>query len=689
MSYRIVFAACIAGFALSTTHSAEAQQPQRRRISSSKLKARPKLKRRVRAEQFEIDPSIRTRFLDIPAAKFQKMRLARTGPQIELAVQPTAPGGEIYYHRMAPHTANKKESAQLSVRFAIRNKSSQKLVLQKVQYTSRGYNKTYSANLEIDPGKKKDFQNSRDYHQTGDVLYLKAPFPKKVTAKLYFRGFRAPVVVTRELRPFKRAMQVPFKASDLRKGEVWESASTHGGGSQVFAYDMGVHGFDGKNWSSNLPKRDGSRNGDKRVWAKPIYATDAGVVTFARSDIPDNPKPGVNDEKLWKIKDSYWPHTGNVVIIKHNDGMVTVYAHFKKHTVKVKKGDKVKRGQLLGRVGNSGNSTGPHLHIQMWHDNKGFRPLQFTGGYAIMRDALPRPDATTAWSKLTNHGIPGVPTANGNNTKRAYIWPSTKHPRCGKKPSRPGGWWSYHAIPENRYQKVFDETYTCGYMPVAVDAFNAGGRVYFNAIFSHANTGWIARHNLSGSAYQREFNKHTKAGYRLVHVDSYLRGSKVNYAAIWAKKSGPAWVAYHGRSGAAHQKEFTKLVKKGYVPVTVSGVSSRGRQYFTALYEKRNTKGLYAHHGMTEAAYQKFFNKYAKKGFKLVSVNGYTHKGQPRINAIWYGKPPFKGYVARHGMDVRGYQREFDKHTKAKMKVRAVTGYARGRKPYFAGLWVR
>ena len=646
------------------------------------------LKPRIRPEQLEVDPTIRTRFLDIPAAKFRRVRLDRNGPEIDLAVQPTAPGGEIFYHRMAPSTANKKETAQLSIRFAIRNKSKKTLVLQRIEYSAAGYKRTFNADLTIAPGQKADFQNSREYHQTGDVLYLKSPFPGKLTAKLFFRGYRAPVVEARKLRPFGRAMSLPFLSKDLRKGEVWESASTHGGGSQVFAYDMGVHGFDGKKWSGRLPKKDGSKNSHSRVWGKPIYATDAGTVTFARSNIPDNPKPGVNDEKLWKIKDSYWPHTGNVVIIRHKDGMVTVYAHFKKNSVKVKKGDKVRRGQMLGRVGNSGNSTGPHLHIQMWHDDKGFRPLQFTGGYTILRTALPRPDATTAWSKLANHGIPGVPTSNGANTKRAYIWPSKVHPRCGKGPSRPGGWLSYHGIPEKRYQKVFDETFTCGYMPVVVDAFNAGGRVYFNAVFQHGTTGWIARHNLDGRAYQRQYNKHTKAGYRLVHVDSYLRGSKVNYAAIWAKRSGPRLAAYHGRTAAAHQKEFDKLVKKGFVPVSMSGVSVRGRQYFTALYEKRSTGGMYARSGMTEAAYQKYFNDYANKGFKLVAVNGYTHRGQPRINAIWYRKPPFKGYVARHGMDVRAYQREFNKH-KAKMRVRNVTGYARGSKPFFAGLWVR
>lgn len=56
---------------------------------------------------------------------------------------------------------------------------------------------------------------------------------------------------------------------------------------------------------------------------------------------------------------------GNVVVIDHGNGEFSHYAHLAKGSTKVKKGDKVVRGQVIGLLGNSGNSTEPHLHFQI------------------------------------------------------------------------------------------------------------------------------------------------------------------------------------------------------------------------------------------------------------------------------------------------------------------------------------
>jgi murein DD-endopeptidase MepM/ murein hydrolase activator NlpD len=56
---------------------------------------------------------------------------------------------------------------------------------------------------------------------------------------------------------------------------------------------------------------------------------------------------------------------GNHVIIDIGGGRYAFYAHLQPHSIRVKLGDKVKRGQVLGLVGNSGNSTEPHLHFHM------------------------------------------------------------------------------------------------------------------------------------------------------------------------------------------------------------------------------------------------------------------------------------------------------------------------------------
>lgn len=59
---------------------------------------------------------------------------------------------------------------------------------------------------------------------------------------------------------------------------------------------------------------------------------------------------------------------GRVIVIKHVSGYHSVYAHNSKHFVK--KGQKVSQGEVIGKVGSSGRSTGPHLHFEIRRNNK-------------------------------------------------------------------------------------------------------------------------------------------------------------------------------------------------------------------------------------------------------------------------------------------------------------------------------
>lgn len=66
---------------------------------------------------------------------------------------------------------------------------------------------------------------------------------------------------------------------------------------------------------------------------------------------------------------------GNYIKLSHN-GYYTLYAHLKKG-LKVKLGDKVTKGQILGYMGNSGNSYGAHLHFEVWRGNTRIDPTPY------------------------------------------------------------------------------------------------------------------------------------------------------------------------------------------------------------------------------------------------------------------------------------------------------------------------
>jgi murein DD-endopeptidase MepM/ murein hydrolase activator NlpD len=69
---------------------------------------------------------------------------------------------------------------------------------------------------------------------------------------------------------------------------------------------------------------------------------------------------------------------GNLVVVEHGMGYSTFYAHNK--TVAVHVGQKVKRGDVISHIGSTGNSTGPHVHYEIWHDGRAVNPASFLEG---------------------------------------------------------------------------------------------------------------------------------------------------------------------------------------------------------------------------------------------------------------------------------------------------------------------
>jgi murein DD-endopeptidase MepM/ murein hydrolase activator NlpD len=132
-----------------------------------------------------------------------------------------------------------------------------------------------------------------------------------------------------------------------------------GGGvhiAQRFAIDWVQLRDEGRTYTG-----DAKDNKNYRCYGAEALAAIEGVVVAVKDGVPEN-VPGLKSRAVPMTRDTM---AGNYVVLDVGEGRYAYYAHFQPGQIRVKLGDKVSRGQVLGLVGNSGNSTEPHLHFQI------------------------------------------------------------------------------------------------------------------------------------------------------------------------------------------------------------------------------------------------------------------------------------------------------------------------------------
>ena len=75
----------------------------------------------------------------------------------------------------------------------------------------------------------------------------------------------------------------------------------------------------------------------------------------------------------------WWGGYGYCVVIQHGPGNQTRYGHMSR--LLVSEGQTVSQGQVIGLVGSTGNSTGPHIHFEIWENGVRVDPLQYLTGW--------------------------------------------------------------------------------------------------------------------------------------------------------------------------------------------------------------------------------------------------------------------------------------------------------------------
>lgn len=198
---------------------------------------------------------------------------------------------------------------------------------------------------------------------------------------------------------------LPFKGEDFKPGERVYTGN-HGAGIQGEGEDIGnMRYVDNNKWSAFKVGTNGNKNTDFVIYERPIYAMAAGKVIGCWCNAPENPRPKLITDtdagQEWlhpRFKSKELPGGGNMLWIQHADGTKALYAHmipgtissnlcankgilFPKPLTQLPNGEwehenmyvllpaakqvSVVKGQFLGKAGNSGSSSAPHLHIHM------------------------------------------------------------------------------------------------------------------------------------------------------------------------------------------------------------------------------------------------------------------------------------------------------------------------------------
>jgi murein DD-endopeptidase MepM/ murein hydrolase activator NlpD len=159
------------------------------------------------------------------------------------------------------------------------------------------------------------------------------------------------------------AMNGPGSRSEHRRALV--TPEGHVVAPQRFAIDW----FQLKTADSRFTG-DSKKNSNYRAYGADVLAVADATVARTKDGIPDN-TPGEDPDGALITEET---ETGNHIILDLGGGNYCLYAHLQPGSLRVKVGDRVKRGQTLALVGNSGNSTEPHLHFQVMNGTSLLEP---------------------------------------------------------------------------------------------------------------------------------------------------------------------------------------------------------------------------------------------------------------------------------------------------------------------------
>jgi hypothetical protein len=513
---------------------------------------------------------------------------------------------------------------------------------------------------------------------------------------------------------------LPFYADDLdalERASTFDHAQTK---TQKFGYDISMRRLNSdEKWTSlkeGATEAPGQPKNENRViYGKPYYAMRDGTIVSCWRNAPENPRPFMSGDDDTK---ELWLHPerragrigggGNSVYILHDDGTLALYAHSQpgsipsalcpnngtllpaipgggtppvnelgldmRGSVPAAQRVRVRAGDFLGRVGNSGESKGPHLHVHVVKrgPDADSNDNDWVGVPLTFRRGLAQPTTSgkvdmDSWTSFSGKTIPKGDTV---------FWP----------PTRLSPEYARHGFDDALMQRMWTHLSNSGFAPVVLDCYSVAGNVFYNMAWRPADGNFRGYFGQSGAELQQRADKAKEDGFAPVFVESCSSRQGTRYAVVFEKVAG-AYRMRHGISTAEHDATLDLAKKEGLSPVNVSVVSVGDTRQYTVLYRKDGLPGWLMKSQVPENEYQALVIDQVEAGRYPAYLNVYKHDGKNWMSVV-FAKAPSPNWTARHDMSAAKYQTEYEAARKAKMLTRTIAGYDGAVSNHvFAAMW--
>jgi murein DD-endopeptidase MepM/ murein hydrolase activator NlpD len=258
-------------------------------------------------------------------------------------------------------------------------------------------NREYFGKVEIETNPYNDILNTTHYPKVAERLSM--ALDGAINTKKLHKGDEISFMYTQKTRLGEPYTMPKIKMAKVRMGkksqyvyvdedgygypEVGKKVAYTVTGKKKVVYTRRVKASKGSRFGMPLRHARITSHFSYRRWHpilhryRPHHGTDFG----ARRGTP---LLAVNDGKV--IYAGWMGGYGRVVKIKHAGGYVSLYAH--QSRIRVKRGQRVKKGQVIGYVGSSGRSTGPHLHFGLMKNGRWINPMKVLGKKSIAGTGL-------------------------------------------------------------------------------------------------------------------------------------------------------------------------------------------------------------------------------------------------------------------------------------------------------------